>query len=351
MPLTAYRHPPLKPGQIDRPHLQWQAGDFLLESGETIRDFELSYVTHGALNSARDNTVLVTVSLTGNHHRLDFLIGPGRALDTDRYFLVCVDPIGNGLSISPSNSPRQAASQFPRFTLRDMVRSQHRLLTEALGITQMHAIAGASMGGMQALQWGVSHPRFMRGIVAMTAMARTAPWAVAVVDAARHALMADPAWNGKEFTAYPERGWRAWTGVMSVLAGRTPDALAALFPDPLGVLPWIENLTADNRASGFDALDWIYQTHAYEAHDVGTTRGFEGDWKRALRSIEASVLLLSPPLDLFNPAQCAAEAAEHIRFCESVTIPGVQGHQSASSTRAEDAGFLNATIGALLSRG
>ncbi|MFN0316245.1 MAG: alpha/beta fold hydrolase, partial [Burkholderiales bacterium] len=164
MPLTAFRHPPLKPGQIDRPHLLWQAGDFLLESGESIRDFELSYVTHGTLNNARDNAVLVTISLTGNHHRLDFLIGPGKALDPERYFIVCVDPIGNGLSISPSNSPSQPASRFPRFALRDMVRSQHRLLTEALGITQLHAIVGASMGGMQALQWGVSHPRFMRHI-------------------------------------------------------------------------------------------------------------------------------------------------------------------------------------------
>lgn len=348
MPLTAFRHPPLKPGQLDRPHLLSQAGDFLLESSETIRDFELSYVTHGALNRVRDNAVLVTVSLTGNHHRLDFLIGPGRALDPDRYFVVCVDPIGNGLSISPSNSPRQPASQFPRFTLRDMVRSQHRLLTEALGISRLHAIVGASMGGMQALQWGVSHPKFMRCIVAMTAMARTAPWAIAVVHGARQALMADPAWNGTQFTAYPERGWRAWTGVMSVLAGRTPDALAELFPNPLDVLPWIEKLAADNRTNGFDALDWIYQTHAYEAHDVGTTRGFDGDWRRALHSIEASTLLLSPSLDLFNPVQCAVEATSHIRSCELVTIPSVQGHQSATNTKPEDAGFLNATVGAFL---
>ena len=76
MSLTAFRHPGLKPGQIDRPHQFWQAGDLGLESGARITDFELSFVTHGALNAARDNAVLVTVSLTGNHHRLDFLIGP-----------------------------------------------------------------------------------------------------------------------------------------------------------------------------------------------------------------------------------------------------------------------------------
>ncbi len=348
MLLTAFRHPPLKLGPIDRPHQMWQAGDLLLESGEIIRDFALSYVTHGELSSARDNAVLLTVSLTGNHHRLDFLIGPGKALDTQRYFVVCVDPIGNGLTISPSNSATQPGSQFPRFALRDMVRSQYRLLTEVLGIQQLRAIVGASMGGMQALQWGVSHPKFMHSIVAMTSMARTAPWAIAVLDAARNALMADPAWNGTEFTGYPARGWRAWTGVMSVLAGRTPPALAEMFSAPLDVLSWIESLAADNRTNGFDALDWIYQTRAYEAHDVGATPGFEGDYARALGSIAARVLLLSPELDLFNPAQCAHQAALHIPQAKVVTIPSLQGHQSASSSKSEDVRFLNGVISEFL---
>ena len=122
------KHPPMKPGMIEAPHRCWSAGELNLESGERIQAFELSYVTHGKLNEARDNAVLVTVSLTGNHHRLDFLIGPGRALDTERYFVVCVDPIGNGLTTSPSNSKAQPGMRFPRFCLRDMVHSQHRLL-------------------------------------------------------------------------------------------------------------------------------------------------------------------------------------------------------------------------------
>ena len=132
----------------DAAHRHASFGDFRLESGEVIHDFRLSYVTHGALNDARDNAILVTVSLTGNHHRLDFLIGPGKALDTDRYFVVCVDPIGNGLTTSPSNSARQPGMAFPRFGLRDMVASQLRLLHGEMGLTALAAIVGASMGGM-----------------------------------------------------------------------------------------------------------------------------------------------------------------------------------------------------------
>ena len=333
---------------INAPHRHASFGDFRLESGELIRDFTLSYVTHGTLNVARDNAVLVTVSLTGNHHRLDFLIGPGKALDTDRYFVVCVDPIGNGLTTSPSNSAKQPGMRFPRFGLRDMVASQDRLLREVVQVRELVAVVGASMGGMQALQWAVSHPDWMRAIVAMTPMAHTAPWTVAVVETARRALMADPAWDGTQFTDYPERGWRAWTGVMSVLAGRTPQALSEMFDSAADVLSWMDKLTADNKANGFDATDWLYQSWAYQAHDVGTTPGFDGDTKRALASIRAAALLLAPPLDLFNPASSAREAADAIAGSTLVEIPSVQGHQSAATASASDMAFLDARIGAFL---
>jgi homoserine O-acetyltransferase/O-succinyltransferase len=341
-------HPPLRPGMIDAPHQRAMLGDFRLESGELIRDFEVSYVTHGTLNAARDNAILVTASLTGNHHRLDFLIGPARALDTERYFIVCVDPIGNGLTTSPSNSASQPGMAFPRFTLRDMVESQFGLLREEMGLNILHAVVGASMGGMQALQWGVSYNNFMRALVAMTPMARTAPWAIAVVETARRALMADPAWDGNGFGAYPARGWSAWTGVMSVLAGRTPQALDDTFESPLDVLPWMDKLTADNRANGFDATDWLYQSWAYQAHDVGTSPGFDGDTSAALASIRARTLILAPPLDMFNPVQCAHHAADAIPGATLIEIPSCQGHQAASSLQAEDAVFLNEEVAAFL---
>ena len=341
-------HPPLRAGMIEAPHCQASLGDLRLESGEAVRDFQLSYVTHGKLNAERDNAILVAASLSGNHHRLDFLIGPGKALDPARHFVVCVDPIGNGLSTSPSNSSAQPGMQFPRFGIRDMVRSQQRLLVDEMDLAGVHAVVGASMGGMQALQWAVSFPEFPRAIVAMTPMARTAAWAVAVVEAARRALTADPAWDGKRFTGYPERGWRAWSGVMSVLASRTPRALADMFMQPLDALEWMDKVTAENKANGFDATDWLYQSWAYQEHDVGTTPGFHGDLEAALGAIQARTLILAPPLDLFNPVLCAQEAADAIPGAMLVEIPSVEGHQSAGTASAEDAVFLNEEISAFL---
>jgi homoserine O-acetyltransferase len=341
----------MQPGWIDSPHRFAELGDLRLDSGEAIREYVQSYVTHGELNAARDNAILVCISLTGNHHRLDFLIGPGKALDTGRYSIVCADPIGNGLSTSPSSGSRQPRMRFPRFSIRDMVHAQQRLLTEVLGIRQLAAVAGASMGGMQALQWAVSHPAFMRRVVAMTPMARTAPWAAMVAHAARACLMADPAWSQDGFREPPARGWRAYTALMTALLSRTPAAVAQFAPEADAVGRWFDSLAAHNAALGFDAHDYLYQSWAYEAHDVGRTPGVTGGTEGALRSIRAQTLVLAPPLDLFNPEESARWAAERIPGARFVEIPSVQGHQAATATRPEDAAFLNATIADFLGDG
>jgi homoserine O-acetyltransferase len=119
----ASAHTPQQP-----PHQSFGEGDLKLESGEAIRDFSISYVTHGKLNERKSNAILMVTALGGNHHRIDFLIGPGKALDTDRYFIICTDAIGNGLSTSPSNSKMQPRMSFPKYAIRDMVESQYRLL-------------------------------------------------------------------------------------------------------------------------------------------------------------------------------------------------------------------------------
>ena len=337
------KHPPLAPDHVDAAHREAALGDLVLESGETIIDYRQSFVTHGTPNADRSNIVLICAALTATHHRLDFLIGPGKALDPARWFVVATDPIGNGLSTSPSNSLHQPGMRFPRFVLRDMVAAQHRLLTEHLGIDRVHAIVGASMGGMQALQWAVSHPTFMRAIVAMTPMARTAPWAVLVTETARACLMADPAWTGTGFDGIPERGWIAYSGLMNALLMRTPEAVDDL-ADPQA---WFAQRAAQQRANGFDAHDYLYQSRAYEAHDVGTTPGSAGT-ADALTSIVARTLVLAPPIDLFNPAGAARAAADGIPGARFVEIPSSQGHLAASRTRAEDAAFLNAAIAAFL---
>jgi homoserine O-acetyltransferase len=346
--MTGPGHSPLLSWQIDAPHQFAELGDLRLENGLAIEGFRQCYVTHGTLNADRSNAILVLSAINSTHHRLDFLIGPGRALDTSRWFIIAADAIGNGMSTSPSNSPVQPNACFPRFVVRDMVTAQYRLLTEHFGLKNLFAVVGASMGGMQALQWAVSHPFFVRNLVAMTPMARTSPWARMVNEAARACVQADPAWNGVGFTSAPVRGWRAWVAVQQVLAARTPQGIEDDFSNGDDAVQWLEDKRHSWIAGGYDAHDLIYQSWAYDAHDIGWTPGYGGDTQRALNDIRARTLILRPPLDLYNPVDQAKKVAETIPDAREVEIPSRQGHQAASALKMEDVDFLNHAIGNFL---
>ncbi len=344
VPALALAHRPTDP-----PHQLYRVGDLTLESGEVIRDFAISYVTHGTLNATKSNVILMVTAISGNHHRIDFLIGPGKALDPAKYFIVATDAIGNGLTTSPSNSQAQPRMQFPRFTMRDMVHSQHRLLTERLGINHVVAVVGPSMGGMQVLQWGVSHPDFMDSLVAMVPLAKTPAWTVVVLEATRKAIMLDPAWNQGNYDRPPANGIRLWRDILNFLAARAPDQLRWQFPNGLDVLPWLK-AQEDALIPVFDANDWIYQTWAYERHDVGTTPGMNGDYVKALRAIKAKTLILTGVNDLLNPEWEPLEASRYVRDVRYVTINpvSVTGHLAAGGVLPADVDFLNREIGALL---
>lgn len=316
-------HPGLQPGWIDRPHQTLALGEMPLESGEAIRDFEISYVTHGT--PVGDNVILVLTAIGSTHHRLDFLIGAGRPLDPARHFIICADAIGNGLTTSPSNSSMQPDLTFPRFTIRDMVASQKRLL-DALGVRQLASIVGASMGGMQALQWGASYPDRMRSIVALVPMARTRPWSVAMNEVARRILMADPGFPSGPYGA----GFEAWAALTRVITNREPGALEGVEADAIPGL--LDQAIATARRMGSDPLDWIYQSWAYDAHDVGATPGFDGDTAAALRTIKAPTLLVVPSLDLYNPVEDAVEAASLIPNAMLVRLDGNAGHAVAADS-------------------
>ncbi len=349
------RHPPLQPGWIDLPHLTLALGDFPLESGESIRDFRLSYVVHGLPPEAAATrgalagrpVALALCAVASTHHRLDFLIGPGRALDPGRMVVVVADAIGNGLTTSPSNSTLQPGSAFPTFGIRDMVASQAALL-DHLGVGRLEAVVGASMGGMQALQWAVSHRERIGRVVAMTPMARTSPWAAAINEASRRALLRTRAVDAAVAANDDADAWAAWVPLMQLLSARTPAQVHAGFESAADVIAWIEDRTRWWRVQGFAPVDWIYQSRAYDAHDVGGTPGFGGDTAAALQSVTAPTLVLAPALDLYNPVEAARYAADRIPGGRFVEIPSAWGHQSASAADPGADAFLNRVIAEFL---
>jgi len=335
-------------GPNDPPHQKYEMGDFKLESGEVIRDFALSYVTHGTLNSDKSNAILMVTAIGGNHHRIDYLIGPGKALDPSKYFIIATDAIGNGLTTSPSKSRSQARMQFPRFNIRDMVNSQERLVREKFGIKRLAAIVGASMGGMQALQWAVSYPDRMQAIVPIIPLARTPAWTTGVLEMLRQSIMADPKFQGGNYAASdpPEQGMRLWAGWLSGVIVRTPVFQEESFPnggaDEIKFLKGVE----DSGWKRMDAVDWIYQSWAYDAHDVGATQGFNGDYAKALVSIKARTLMLVGSGDLLNPEYESSRAAKLIPNVKLVWINDrrPEGHLSGAGATAPENEVQNREI-------
>lgn len=196
------------------------AAPFTFMSGQRIQGFTLRYETYGALNATRDNAVLVCHALSGDHHCAGWhsdsdvkpgwwnnLIGPGKAVDTRRFFVVCANVLGGcqgstgPSSIDPATS-RPYGLAFPFVTIRDMVRSQ-KLLLDHLGVAELHAVLGGSMGGMTSMMFAMEYPGFTRRQIVMASTANESAQAIAFNEVGRQAIMQDPAWNHGD---YPRDG-------------------------------------------------------------------------------------------------------------------------------------------------
>jgi len=189
----------------------------------------------------------------------------------------------------------------------------------------------------------------MDSLVALVPLAKTPAWTVTVLEATRKAIMLDPAWHNGDYTSPPEQGIRLWRDILNFLAARSPEVSRDQFPNQLDILPYLQaQETALIRA--FDANDWIYQTWAYDRHDVGTTPGMNGDYAKALRAIKAKTLILTGTKDLLNPEWEPRHAAHYIRDVRVETIsPGtVTGHASAGGAFPADVDYLNREISQFL---
>jgi homoserine O-acetyltransferase len=343
---SPHHHPPLQGDWIDAPHHLCHIGNLPLELGGQIQNCQISYATHGDLRDQSKPLIVFLCAIGSIHHRLDFLINQSRTLDLNNTRIIAIDALGNGLSSSPSNSLEQPFFRFPKFTVRDMVQSQ-KMLLDQLSITQVDMIIGASMGGMQALQWAVSYPRFMNYLVALTPMSKTTAWAASMTCAAREALTPHINTSG---SYDPEKTWLAWLPIMQMLAMRTPQQCDEQFKDVQQIQDWIEQRLQWWKKMNFHPLDWIYQSIAYDAHDVSKTASFDGNLEKALASIKAKCLIGIPSLDLFNPIEQAIQTASLIPDCALCTLDTSWGHMAASALDPISTKTISAAIDQLTSR-
>jgi homoserine O-acetyltransferase len=182
---------------IHGPYDIFDAGNFDLECGGIIRDLKVAYATHGTLSPAKDNAILFPSWYSGTSKILEqAYIGAGRALDPEKYFIILVNQIGNGVSSAPHNMPPPFnGSKFPAVTIGDDVRAQHKLITEKFGISELQLVLGGSMGAQQTYEWAVRFPDFIKRAAPIAGTARATSHNRLLVQTFKDAITSDPHWD------------------------------------------------------------------------------------------------------------------------------------------------------------
>jgi homoserine O-acetyltransferase/O-succinyltransferase len=335
---------------------------FFLEGGGSLRDVTIAYETWGELADDASNAVLVCHALTGDAHAAgrsgagqpspgwwDDVIGPGKALDTTRLFVVCANVLGGcqgstgPASIDPATG-RPYGSSFPQVSIRDMVRTQ-AVLADRLGVDRWHCVIGGSMGGMQALEWGVMYPLRVRSLVLMATAAAATAQQIAFSAIERNAVMLDPNWRGGDYyDAPPNEGPHRGLMLARQLAQvtyRTDEVFSQKFGreviDPLDRFTLDQRFNVENYLDyqgnklvrRFDANSYLAICKAMDLHDVGRGRG---GIDRALARVVAPTLTVSINSDaLYYPYQ-QEQIRDALRSggtrCEHVVIDSPDGHDA-----------------------
>ncbi len=295
-----------------------ELGDFKLESGEVIHDCRIGYRTFGTLNSNQSNAVLFPTWALGTSEQLIGSIGSNKLVDSTKYYVIAVDALGNGVSSSPSNSQSQRRMKFPKITIRDMVNSQHELLTKTLHLNHLKAVMGISMGGMQTFQWIVSYPDFMDKAIPIVGSPRPTPYDLVFIRAQLRAITNDPDWNNGNYTNNPAR-----------VAEAEFLALILTTPDEYNRHMTRERLAAEldkaKNTPGFDSNDKIRQLQAIMALDVSAP--FGGSMEGAAAAVKAKLFVVSATKDhAVNPAPALDFA--HLLRAQTLVLEGDCGHLS-----------------------
>jgi len=340
------------PGQP--PHQMAELGDLKLESGEVIKNLRMSYVTHGKLNESKDNAILFMHGGGANHHNFDHMIGPGRPLDTDRYFIICPDVLGatqTGYehSTSPTNSGLKM--KFPFFGDRDIVKAIHRLVTEGLGVPHLLASTGLSMGGRASIQLAITQPQFMDGIIPVVSASVFGAGASATQNRFRGPLMASSltsckGWDGGDYDQNPKA---CATNAISILAGSfyTSDWWSRDLDSPEAYARW-RNTFGTDYLDVQDARDLFYQMVAWGRSQVSETPGFNGDLYRALGSIQAKSLVIYNPRDQLSLAADAEALVRAIPNARGLPIESPAGHLICCNADRHATRVMGDAIGAFL---
>ncbi len=315
---------------------------FILASGESLGRVTIAYETYGTLNENKNNAILLNHALSGSAHAAgynspsdknpgwwDAYVGPGKAFDTDIYYVICSNVISGCSGSTGPSSPdpltgKPYALSFPMITIEDMVNAQHKLINH-LGIEKLLAVAGGSMGGMQALQWTISYPEMVNSCIAIATSASLSAQGIAFNEVGRQAIFNDPAWkNGNYYDSeVPKAGLSLarMIGHITYLSEKhMHEKFGRNFQDP-GVQT--RNFDSEYMVESylrhqgikfverFDANSYIYITRAIDHFDLKEDYG--GNLTAAFENVCANYLVISFTSDWLYPSDNSKEIVRALR--------------------------------------
>ncbi len=304
--------------------------DLILEGGSRLKDVTIAYETYGKLNKEKSNAILICHALSGDAHVAgwhegdrkpgwwDIIIGPGKCLDTEKYFIICSNVIGGckgstgPSSINPETG-KPYGLDFPIITIPDMVKAQKKLI-DHLGINQLFAVVGGSMGGMQVLQWTISYPDMVKLAIPIATAARSAPQQIAFNEVGRRAIISDPKWNEGSYYSgeIPKEGlslarmighitYLSYESMYQKFGRRLQDKEKYGFDFSLDFqVESYLHYQGESFVKRFDANSYLYITKAMDYFDLTKN----GSLAEGLKDVKAKFLVISVDSDwLYPPAQ------------------------------------------------
>jgi homoserine O-acetyltransferase/O-succinyltransferase len=336
------------------PYELMDIGSLELEEGGTIANCKLAVATHGQLNAAKDNAILIPTWYSGTSKIMEQVyIGAGRALDPTKYFIVVVNQIGNGLSTSPHNaSGAQAGPNFPKVRIGDDVRAQHKLLTERFGIKSLALVVGGSMGAQQTYEWAVRFPDMVKRAAPIAGTAKNTEHDFLFTETLVDAITTDPGFKGGNYASPAEvaaglkRHAKMWT-----VMGWSTDFFRAQRYKALG----FDSAPAfvDNFMTGYfapmDPNNLLAMAWKWQRGDVSRHTG--GDLAAALKRIKAKTFVMPISHDMFFPPTDCQVEQKMIAGSEFRPINSIDGHLALFGTDADCLAQIDAHLKALLATG
>ncbi len=326
-------------------------GTLELEEGGVLPDCTLAVATHGTLNAARDNAILVPTWYSGTSKIMEQVyIGPGHALDPTRYFIIVVNQIGSGLSLSPSNAPAAIAGpNFPKVRIGDDVRAQHRLLTEHFGIQRLALVVGGSMGAQQTYEWAVRYPDMVERAAPIAGTACNTEHDFVFTETLVEAITTDPGFRNGDYASAADvaaglkRHARIWT-----VMGWSTEFFRCGRHRVLG----FESVQAfvDQFMTGYfgpmDPNNLLAMAWKWQRGDVSRHTG--GNLAEALGRIKAKTYVMPISHDMFfPPSDCVAEQ-QLIPNSEFRPVSSIDGHLALFGTDAHAIAEMDSHLRELL---